>query len=421
MKIGLISFHSFSQPGGVKNHILGLHKEFQKMGIEAKIIAPRRHLGENYGPDVILLGTSFPVNFHGTRSDFCVNFNAPAIEKILRAEKFDILHYHNFGFPSAFQIMEKSTALNILTFHANVRGSKFLKTFPGFFYLFKKIIQWKMDGIIGVADLNLKFFKGYKGPKAVIPNGVDLLEFNPRIPKINKFRDGKINILFTGRIEERKGLIYLLQAYNLLQSSHHNLRLIIVGDGKLKEDYEQWTRENNLKNVCFEGEVEQAKLPAYFTTADIFVSPAIHGESFGIVLVEAMASGTPIVAFANLGYRKLLEGGRGGECLVPNKNFKALAGKIETLIKNKDRRQEMGKWGIEEAQKYSWPKVCRDVLAFYELCRKNKENKETFLPLSETEIILKEIDRILEKKILDKKDILGWKKDIIGWLKKKNL
>ncbi len=417
MKIGLISFHSFAQPGGVKSHILGLHKQFKQAGIESKIIAPRRKRGENYGKDVILLGTSFPVDFHGTQSDFCINFNAPAIDKVLKAEKFDVLHYHNIGFPSAFQILEKSEALNILTFHAEIKGSKFVKTFPELVYLLKKVTQWKIDGIIGVADLNIEFFKKYKGPKIVIPNGIDLTEFNPQVSKIKKFQDGKINILFAGRIEERKGLIYLLKAYRSLPQS--NLRLIIVGDGKLKEECELWTKENNLENVHFEGKVSQKKLPSYFTTADIFVSPAIHGESFGIVLVEAMASGTPVVGFANEGYKGLLEGTKGQDFLAPPKNHKTLAKKISKLIENKKLRDEMEEWGIEEAKKYSWEKIAQEVLTFYQLCQKQKDKKKkTIFPLKEVNSILLGIDKILEKKIVDKKDILNWKKDIMGWLKK---
>jgi len=127
MRIGLISFHSFYQPGGVKRHVLGLHKEFKRRGIYSKIIAPRRKWSEDYGKDVILLGTSFPLSFSGSQADFDINFNPLAIERVLKKEKFDVLHFHNFGFPSAYQILEKSEALNILTFHANISGSKFLK------------------------------------------------------------------------------------------------------------------------------------------------------------------------------------------------------------------------------------------------------------------------------------------------------
>ena len=265
--------------------------------------------------------------------------------------------------------------------------------------------------------MNIEFFKKYKGPKIVIPNGIDLTEFNPQVSKIKKFQDGKINILFAGRIEERKGLIYLLKAYRSLPQS--NLRLIIVGDGKLKEECELWTKENNLENVHFEGKVSQKKLPSYFTTADIFVSPAIHGESFGIVLVEAMASGTPVVGFANEGYKGLLEGTKGQDFLAPPKNHKTLAKKISKLIENKKLRDEMEEWGIEEAKKYSWEKIAQEVLTFYQLCQKQKDKKKkTIFPLKEVNSILLGIDKILEKKIVDKKDILNWKKDIMGWLKK---
>jgi phosphatidylinositol alpha-mannosyltransferase len=120
MKIGLISFHSFTNPGGVKNHILGLSKEFEKRGIETKIIVPRRSLWEKYDKNVILLGTSIPINIAGTQGDIVFNFNPFAIRKVLEREKFDVLHFHNFIAPSALQILEKSDSLNIVTSHANI-------------------------------------------------------------------------------------------------------------------------------------------------------------------------------------------------------------------------------------------------------------------------------------------------------------
>lgn len=372
MKIGLISFHSFLQPGGVKRHILGLHQEFKKRGIQSKIIAPRRSPLENYGKEVILLGTSFPWGVTGTQGDFCINFNPFAIKKVLDEEKFDVLHFHNCGFPSTLQILEWSKALNILTFHANLEKSTFVKSFPGFLYIFNKLVQWKIDGVIGVAPLNLKTFKYYKGPKTVIPNGIDLAEFDLEVPKIKKYLDGKINILFLGRIEERKGLIYLLRALKILNKKHNNLRLIIVGEGPLKGKCQKWVKKNKLENVVFEKEVNQKEIPSYYKTADIYCSPAIYGESFGIVLIEAMAVGTPVVAFANEGYAGVLKNTKGGEFLARPKDYRTLAKKLEILINNPELRKEMGKWGIKEAQKYSWPKIVDQVLAFYDLCRENK-------------------------------------------------
>jgi len=391
MRIGLISFHSFSRPGGVKRHIFGLHDEFLKIGVKSKIIAPRRKIPENYGEDVILLGTSIPVNFNGSQADLDINFNPLAIEGVIKKEEFDVLHLHNFGFPSALQILTSPSAsktLNILTLHSDMKGSKFLNNVPTLLYFFSKIAQWKIDGIIGVSPLCLKTFKKYKGPKAIIPNGIDLERFNPSVPPIKKYLDGKINILFLGRIEERKGLIYLLKAYKILEKKFSNLRLIIVGKGPLKEEMELWVKDNSLKDVVFEGEAKEEKIPSYYKTCDIYVSPAIFGESFGIVLLEAMALGKPVVAFANSGYRAVLRG-RGAKFLVRPKNFRGLAEKIGLLIKNPLLRERMGEWGQEEVKKYSWPKISKQVFDFYKLCLDKKSDR--FREKNET------VDKLLEK------------------------
>jgi phosphatidylinositol alpha-mannosyltransferase len=300
----------------------------------------------------------------------------------LRKEKFDILHFHNFGFPSTVQILASPSAaksLNILTFHANLEENKFLKRFPFLISFLNKICQWRIDGIIGVNPLNLKYFRQYSGPKTVIPNGIDLKIFNPKAPKIKKYLDEKINILFLGRIEERKGLIYLLRAYKILEKIlnsrlKENLRLIIGGDGPLKRECQEWARKNRLKNVIFEGKIPEEKTPSYYSSADIFCAPSIFGESFGIVLIEAMASGLPVVAFANKGYKSVLVN-KGARFLARPRDSKTLAKKLAILIKNEKLRKEMGKWGMKEAQKYSWPKIAEKVLDFYQICAKEKKRK----------------------------------------------
>lgn len=380
MRVGLISFHSFLEPGGVKRHVLGLYKEFKKRGVETKIIVPRREFKENYGKNVILLGTSFPINFGGSKSDLDINFNPISVEKTLRTEKFDVLHFHNFVIPSALQILNSpitDKTLNILTFHSNIDGSRLLKNFPGLLYLLNRVCQWKIDGIIGVAPLTLKIFKKYDGPKTLIPNGVDLEEFNPNAPKLKKFSDGKINILFVGRIEARKGLIYLLRAFRILEKKFSNLRLIVVGEGELKKDCHDYVIKNNLKEVHFVGKITGRELVSYYNSCDIFCAPSIFGESFGIVLLEAMACAKPVVAFANQGYKELLKGKMGVEFLAKPKDFRELAQKIEILIKNPNLRTEMGKWGLKEAKKYSWQRVANRVLDFYKFCRKHKEKRQT--------------------------------------------
>jgi len=376
-KIALISWHSFSEPGGVKSHIFGLYKEFKKRKIPSKIIVPRRKFDEDYGRDVILLGTSFSLPFGGGKSDLCVNFNVPAIEKVLSKEKFDILHFHNFGFPASFQILERSSGtLNILTFHSDIGRSEFLKEFPIFLYILERVVEAKIDGIIGVSPVALNVFAKCDLPKVVIPNGIDIEKFNLKVPKIKKFKDGKINILFVGRIEERKGLIYLLRAYKILQKKFKNLRLIIVGEGELKEDCEIFVKTNNLKEVYFVGKKTGKELVSYYATADIFCAPSIYGESFGIVLLEAMACQLPVVAFGNSGYKTLLVGKKGEKFLAKPRSWRDLARKLEILIKNKDLRKEFGKWGKEEAKKYDWSKITDQILDFYHFCQKEKKKKK---------------------------------------------
>lgn len=365
-----------------------------------KIIVPRRKRSERYGKDIVLLGTSFPLKFSGSQADFCVNFNPLAVESLLEREKFDILHMHNFGFPSAFQILERSSALNILTFHANLEQSKFFKTFPSLLYFFRQIAQWKISGIIGVAPLTLKVFRNYKGPKTVIPNGIDLTEFRPNVPRMREppFDDlKKIKILFVGRIERRKGLIYLLRAYKILEKKFPELALVIVGEGELKEKCQEFIRKNNLKNIYFKGAVSGPKLPSYYASSDVFCSPAIFGESFGLVLLEAMACGTPVVSFANQGYKELLIGKRAEKFMAKPGDWRELAQKLEILIEDPLLRKEVGEAEIAEVQQYSWKKVADQVLGFYKYCSKHKQKKERDNGFSLDESLKK-----LTRKILDK-------------------
>lgn len=391
MKVGFISFHSFCNPGGVKNHILGLSAEFSKRGIENKIIAPRRKPEEDYGEKVILLGTSFPFPFCGSEADLCINFNPIAVRETLEKERFDVLHFHNFSVPSAWQILlsqSTNNSLNILTFHSNLAGSELIKAFPEFLYPVRRMVDWKIDGVIGVSPLILKYFRGFKKPMAVIPNGLDVPYFSPERfkdgalaaaadPKIfTPGREKKINILFLGRLEDRKGLIYLLRAFNILCKSYGNLLLTVVGDGPMEEECRAFAKENRLENVIFKGRASEDQAPLYYNDCDIYCSPAIYGESFGIVLTEAMAAGKPIVAFGIDGYTSVLGKGAGKKFLAKAKDGADLAAKLEMFINDENLRRQMGKWGRKEVQKYDWPKIADQVLDFYGRCSDFKKGRK---------------------------------------------
>jgi phosphatidyl-myo-inositol alpha-mannosyltransferase len=195
---------------------------------------------------------------------------------------------------------------------------------------------------------------------------VDVDKYNPAVKPLEQYRDGKLNILFVSRLERRKGLGYLLKAYRLLKRDIPDSRLIVVGPGTmLKRQYELDIARYHLKDVVFTGFVSSADLPRYYQTADIFCAPAIGRESFGIILLEAMAAGKPIVASDIDGYASVLTDKEEG-LLVPPKNGKALAEALATLARDKPLRAEMGKRGRVKAQRYRWERVAGEIFAYYQ-------------------------------------------------------
>ncbi len=144
------------------------------------------------------------------------------------------------------------------------------------------------------------------GSYDIIPNGVNRERFYPGVQENQEFEDELVNILFVGRFDRRKGLTYLLSAFKELDPSPKK-RLLIVGDGPEKRSAEHFVRKHKLREVHFLGPVARNRLPGIYRSADIFCAPATHGESFGIVLLEALASGLPIIAYANPGYREVLK------------------------------------------------------------------------------------------------------------------
>lgn len=365
MKIGLVCPYIFSRPGGVQEHVKALYKEFKRFGQEVKIIAPRKSELEDYGEDIILLGRSIETGGNDSTIDLSVAVKPFEISRLLVKEGFDILHFHNLSPLLSFQFLEASKTINILTWHSMIEGSKvfrYVKPLRGVldFYLKRKI-----NGLILVSRILDGSVKDFKGLQAIISNGVDLERFNLQAKSLEEFREGYFNILFVGRLEKRKGLIYLLRVFQLLQKKHQKLRLIVVGDGDQREGCEIFVAAKKIENVIFAGAVSSEDLPRYYASADLFVSPATHGESFGIVLLEAMACGVPILAFANNGYREILKE-KAADCLVEPRNVWRLAEKMESLLKDEKKREELQEWGLREVQKYAWPKVAERVLDFYQ-------------------------------------------------------
>lgn len=369
MKIGFVCPYSLSRPGGVRTHILALKKKFEEMGENVKIIAPFSFEKKNYGRDVILLGNSIPIPGNSSISDLSFYFEIgnKSIYQRIEEEKFDLLHFHEPFVPFlSLQLLMASNIPNIVTFHAFLEKSFFYDRFFPVIDFLKRYFSPKIKGAIAVSSPVKEMYDDiYKGKIEIIPNGVDIKKFNPDNLPLEQYKDGKINILFVGRLEERKGVKYLLESWEKLTVSQKSLRLILIGDGPLRKEVAEKIKTLPRKeNIVWKKNIREELLPDYYATADIFVSPATHAESFGIVLLEAMASGKPIVAFANRGYSLILKE-QAKHSLSENRNSGVLALKIERLVEDKKLRESLGEWGAEEAKKYEWGKIAQEIVSFY--------------------------------------------------------
>ncbi len=356
-------------------HIFHLGQHLIKLGHEIKVIAPLSSPPAILDKGFIRLGRSVPVPTGDSTARISLSvWLEPRIKQLLKEESFDIIHLHEPLAPIIpLFILQLSQAVNVGTFHA-FHGS-------GRMYWITKYIlkRWydKLDGRIAVSNPALGFVRNhFPGDYKVIPNGIDFERFSNPAPPLTDFQDGKINILFVGRLEKRKGLKYLLGAYSKLKWKHPNTRLIIVGPGNPEPESYRFIAERNIEDVVFVGSVSYEDLPRYYQVADIFCSPATGQESFGIVLLEAMAAGKPIVATSIEGYSSVMTHGQEG-LLVPPMDEAALESSLETLIEDASLRGELANNGRMKAPKYDWEVVTSEIVDYYTLLLNNRNVNES--------------------------------------------
>ena len=367
MKIALVSPYDFAHPGGVILHIAYLERYFTRMGHEVKVIAPASRAIPDFGDRFIPIGRPRPIPSSGSIARVTVSlWLAPKIRAVLEQEKFDIIHFHEPLMPMlCTSVLRLSRTANVGTFHAS-HGK------PGYNFA-RPIGKWilrrwfrNLDGKIAVSKPAVEYAReNFPGYYNIIPNGVDVEHFSPDVSPIEEFDDDKLNILFVSRLEKRKGLNYLLQAFKQVKKEVPNCRLIVVGPGtRLRRRYERYVAKTGLKDVVFVGLVSYDELPRYYKTADVFCAPAIGSESFGIILLEAMAMSKPIVASSIEGYASVISHGVDG-LLVPPADRDQLAQALIALLNDKALRQEMGAKGRIKALEHSWELIAQRVFDYY--------------------------------------------------------
>jgi phosphatidylinositol alpha-mannosyltransferase len=223
----------------------------------------------------------------------------------------------------------------------------------------------RLSGQIAVSSVARQFVERFfPADYQLIPNGIDLERFHPRVPPLPELLDGKQNILFVGRFDRRKGARYLVQAIPRVRALCPDTRFLFVGDGHLRPDLQRYVQKQGWPDVLFPGYVPPEVLPRYFASARVFCSPATGGESMGIVLLEAMASGVPVVASAIAGYTTVVEHGQDGLLTVPCQSDDLARG-ITTLLADQHLCQQLRRQGLEKVQQYAWPSVARRIVAYY--------------------------------------------------------
>lgn len=366
--------------GGIPEHIHHLSVELRKRGHEVKILTSnfggttletlKSCPNEEY---VFRVGRSLLIRSNKSFARLPIAWRIMnKVKKFFAQERFDIIHIHGSLAPTLPVIaIRQSRAVNVITFHSDHSKSK------GYLIFRQLLLPYlrKLDGLIAVSnaarDSSMRFFPGdYR----VIPNAVDINLFNPGVEPLPQFPKSRPKILFLGRFEPRKGLKYLLKALPYIKKAIPDVLLIVVGAGLLGYAYKEYIAKEVEENIHFAGLIPNEARPRYYATGDVFCAPSIGFESFGIVLLEAMATGKPVVASDISGYRTIVEDGKQGY-LVPPRDYEKLAQAIIQILKNPHLAKTMGEEGRKKALNYSWQNIACQVEAYYQELLKAKERE----------------------------------------------
>lgn len=362
MRIGIVCPYDWATPGGVKAHVKDLAEELIQKGHEVSVLAPgdREEIEEPY---VVPAGRPINVPYNGSVARINIGFVASRrVRKWIREGEFDVVHVHEPSSPS-LSVLACWAADGPLvgTWHMSQENSKALRRM----YLPLQTALEKISGRIAVSEKARNTLVEHLGGDAVvIPNGVVCQNFAEGQPLVGYPRSGP-TLLFLGRIdEERKGLQYLLAAMPELIDKHPDLELLVAGPGDQTQVC-AGVSPQVFEHVKFLGMVSEADKISAFNSVDVYIAPNNGGESFGIVLLEAMSARTPVLASDIEAFQRVLLEGQAG-ALFTNEDPGSLARELDQLLGNPTERERLSCAGYERALEFDWGSVARDVERVYE-------------------------------------------------------
>lgn len=380
MKIGLVCPYSINEHGGVLEVILALKDGLEERGHTVRIITPqpRKHDGDP-PKGVIFAGTSVDfrtLSFSDTTSQVSSTADNEKIDAMLARENFDILNFHEPWMPLlSRQLLARSKCVNVGTFHAKVTTAMTSRAILKVVAPYLKSVLNYLHVLTAVSDSGAEYVSGMTDePVAIIPNGINLKKYQkPPAAKISKKE--RPMILYIGRLENRKGTRYLLHAFQLFAQDNPDAELVIAGDGPDRERLEMMADDLKLHNISFLGFISEDLKKELLAKADIFCSPALFGESFGIVLLEAMAMDTVTVAGNNSGYVGVMQG-IGGISIVNPQDTEEFARRLDLLMHEKSLRELWQDWAADYVKQFDYPRVVEQYEELYKDALKQYGHKK---------------------------------------------
>jgi phosphatidyl-myo-inositol alpha-mannosyltransferase len=365
VRVGLVCPYTWEVPGGVQEHIRDLAETLIELGHQVSVITPADDDAPLPGY-VVPAGRAVPVPYNGSVARLAFGFlSASRVRRWLKDGHFDVLHVHEPAAPSLSLLAAWSaTGPIVATVHtANQRSRVMHAATPILEYVGEKI-----SARIAVSEAARTTLVEHLGGDAVlIPNGVTVRRYEKADPLPGWPGPGGA-LGFLGRIDEpRKGLSVLLAAFAILGPQRPGLRLLIAGPGDTGEVLER-VPPGLRDRVVLLGQVSDEDKARVYHSVDVFCAPNTGGESFGIVLAEAMASGAPIVASDLDAFRMVLRGGEAGE-LFSTGDADGLAQAAARLLDDPPRRAELSAAARNAVRAFDWPAVAREVVQVYETVR----------------------------------------------------
>ena len=360
LRIGVCAPYDLGRAGGVNSHIRAQARALRRLGHDVSVF------GASSAPltdGEIAVGACPSLVIGGTETGLGIDPRSwHRVAALLRISQFDVIHVHEPLMPLVpWFVLWQSRAPIVATFHAHrERGHRW---YPRYRWLFAPLMQ-RVRVRLAVSDAARRTVaRHFSGEYEIVPNGIDVDRFQQATARPATMPAQHRHVLFVGRLEPRKGVDRLIRAMTIVGERAPDARLVIVGDGPDRARLEATARDAAV-GVTFAGRVPDEILPAYYQAADVVCTPALGDESFGIVLLEAMAAERPIVATRIAGFSELLAVA-GSAMLVDVDDPSALAHAITTLLDNPELGRTMGTAGASFVRDYDWSTIARRLESIY--------------------------------------------------------